>query len=424
MREAELAGSAHPDGSALNHGQRPPMRILFVTWDGPQVSYLESLFLPIFVGLKEHGFHFDVLQFRWGDKTSEDRIRTACHSAGAGYRVVPIWRWAGGAGPFLSALWGGRHVRAATRAFGSEIIMPRSLMPAIAVLRAGGNKLRPILFDSDGLAADERVDVAGLAPTSLTYRILRDTEAQIVRLSASVITRTRRASDILYHRAGPPVTMDAFHTVANGRDEAIFHPHDAAARQDVRRSLGVEDSAPLLVYAGSIGPQYRMEAMSSLFNEVRQLRPDAQLLVLTGSPDLAAEALGSEAKQAIIMRVPPEEVARFVAAADVGLAYRSTAFSMQGIAPVKLSEYLLCGLPVIGTAEIGDTKAAVDAGLFLDDPSGSQAAARWFVDEVIPHREIFRHRAREAGKTLFSLSRSVADYLRAFEPFRNKTRRG
>ena len=399
------------------------MRILFVTWDGPQVTYLESLFLPIFRDLKQHGYAFDVLQFRWGDKASEDRIRAACEAAGVRYRSVRIWRWSSG-GPFLSALWGARKVRSAVRAFGSDIIMPRSLMPAIAVLAAGGGKLRPILFDSDGLAADERVEIAGLAPTSLTYRILRDVEAQMVRVSRSIMTRTRQASEILHHRAGPPVTLAAFHTVANGRDEAVFRPGDAAARHEMRRRLGLEAAAPLLVYAGSIGPQYRVDAMGSLFREVRQLRPDARFLVLTGSPERATAALGSEAQQAVIMRVQPEEVAAFLAAADVGLAYRSTAFSMQGIAPVKLSEYLLCGLPVIGTAAIGDTKAVVDEGLFFDDHSGSRAAARWFVDEVLPHREIFRERTREAGIAQFSLARSVADYLRAIEPFQAEARSG
>ncbi len=40
------------------------MNILFITWDGPQVSYLESLFVPIFRKLEERcGAHFHVLQF-------------------------------------------------------------------------------------------------------------------------------------------------------------------------------------------------------------------------------------------------------------------------------------------------------------------------------------------------------------------------
>ena len=34
------------------------MNVLFISWDGPQVSYLEGLFLPIFRALKTHGIQF------------------------------------------------------------------------------------------------------------------------------------------------------------------------------------------------------------------------------------------------------------------------------------------------------------------------------------------------------------------------------
>lgn len=399
--------------------ERPVLRILFVTWDGPQVSYLESLFLPIFAGLKAQGTEFDVFQFRWGDKALEERSRSACQSLGIGYRAVTIGRWGGGAGPFVSAILGRRHVRKAVRDFGSDIVMPRGMMPAISVMAAGGRKLRPILFDADGLPTDERVDVAGISPTGATYRILRDAEAQMIRHSTSIITRTQQSAEILYHRAGPPMKEEAFHVVTNGRDEAVFHPYDAEARAGVRRELRIEGTSPLLIYAGSVGPQYRFPAIKSLFVQVRRLRPDARLLVLTGSPERASRELEGEEAGALIMRVPPHEVPRFMAAADVGLAYRSTSFSMMGIAPVKLSEYLLCGLPVIGTAGIGDTEALVEEGVFFDDGTGTEAAARWLLEEAMSRRDSYRQKARAAGQAHFSLSRSIQEYARALEPFQN-----
>jgi glycosyltransferase involved in cell wall biosynthesis len=399
--------------------REPDLRILFVTWDGPQVSYLESLFLPIFAGLRQRGAKFDVLQFRWGNEALTREIGELCRSHGIGYRAVPVWRWGGAAGPFLSAIAGGRHVRRAVREFGSDVVMPRGMMPSISALSAGGRKLRPLLFDADGLPTDERVDVSGLPATGATYRILRDIEAQTVRLSTSVLVRTRANAEILYHRAGPPVTPERFHVVANGRDEGVFHPFDEAKRAEVRRELGIAPEAPLLVYAGSLGPQYRLDAMKALFQEVRRLRADARFLLLTGSPEQAREALGEEGEAALVMRVAPGEVPRFLAASDVGLAYRAISFSMQGVAPVKLSEYLLCGLPVIGTAAIGDTGAVAADGLFFDDAGGGTAeAARWLVEDVLTKRESYRDRTRAAGQAHFSLGRSIEDYARALEPLR------
>jgi glycosyltransferase involved in cell wall biosynthesis len=161
-----------------------------------------------------------------------------------------------------------------------------------------------------------------------------------------------------------------------------------------------------------------MAEMKTLFQEVRRLRPDARLLVMTGNLDRAEAALQEEKPGALIMRVQPKEVPQYLAASDVGLAYRSPIFSMQAVAPIKLSEYLLCGLPVIGTPGIGETQKLVEAGLLMEERRGAEAAAHWLIDEVLADRETYRQRARSAGKAQFSLQRSIEDYARALEPFR------
>lgn len=393
------------------------MRTLFVTWDGPQVSYVESLFLPIFEGLAAQGFPFDILQFRWGDAGQEGHIQELCAASGIGYRAQAIQRGLGGIGPFATALAGGRAIKAAAGYFGSDLIMPRSLMPALATLAA--RKLdRPILFDADGLQADERVEFAGLAPTGAVYRLLRDIEAQIIRRSVAVLTRSPAASEILLARAGPPVTAERFHVVTNGRDIDAFHVGDDAARRSVRRELGIADDAPLLIYAGSVGAQYRLDRAADLLAKVRNLRPDGHLLVLSGSPAEAASILneaGSDRDFFTVQRSAPAEVPRFLAAADAGIAFRAPSFSMQAVAPVKVAEYLLCGLPVIGTAGIGVTAPATDAGVFLDDEVGNVVAADWLVNQVLPARDVMRDTARGIGVAEFSLQTAIAAYLRTLQ---------
>ena len=92
------------------------MNMLFVTWDGPQVSYLEGLFLPIFERLQAHGLHFDVLQFRWGEPALTVRVAKRCRSAGVGYRAIPVRRGPPVIGPFATAVLGGSEVRRASEA--------------------------------------------------------------------------------------------------------------------------------------------------------------------------------------------------------------------------------------------------------------------------------------------------------------------
>lgn len=397
--------------------QGNPLRILFVTWDGPQVNYLESLFLPIFEGMKSAGVHVDILQFRWGDPQLTEQVRQRCEAAGARYRSVPIWRAMRGLGPFASAVAGAHHVRKAVRDFQSDVLMPRSLMPALAVLTARGSRLRPILFDADGLAVDERVEFDGLCPKSITYRMLRQVEARMLRESSSVIVRSDAAAQILAEREGHASNPAKFFVVSNGRDERLFTPLDEQSRHRIRQELGVNSSSPLLVYAGSVGKQYRFDKIGEVASELLTRRPDARLLVLTAQTDAAREELirfSPEVREsATIMRVPPDKVPAYLAAADVGLAFRSASFSMQAVAPIKVSEYLLCGLPIVGTASVGDTRNAVDAGVFVDESVGAAAAAEWIVREVLPRRQPLRDLAREVGIRRFSLARSVEGYMKA-----------
>jgi glycosyltransferase involved in cell wall biosynthesis len=398
------------------------MRLLFITWDAPEASYLESLFLPIFAGLRAAGVATDVLQFRWGERDGADRAAAACAQAGSRYRAVNIVRQLGGAGPLLSAAAGRWAVRRAVRDWGIDVIMPRSLMPAIAVLAAGGAKLRPIAFDADGFAADERVDFAGQSPHGLTYRLLRDVEAELARQAQAVLVRSAAARNIMTARIGAPSRADRIHFVTNGRDAARFTVGDTAARAAARADLGVAEDAPLLVFAGSVGPQYRFDLLAANAAAILRERTDMRLLVLSGEPERARSELSrvdeSLAGTAIIRRVAPLEVPAYLAAADLGFSHRAPAFATAGVAPLKLAEYMLCGLPVVGTIGVGNTRPAEEAGLFFDDRHGSEETACWFITHVLADRDGVRQRARAIAEQHFSLERSVADYAAALHALR------
>lgn len=400
------------------------MRVLFVTWDGPETNYLESLFLPIFARLLAHGISFDVLQFRWGAPALAADIERVCAVHGIRYRARFIQRWPAAIGPFATAVGGGRDVRAAVKDFASDIIMPRSLMPALATMVAGGIQLRPILFDADGLEADERTEFRGLSKSSLVYRTLRAVESRMVQQSDAVLVRTRTAAAELGARA--KVHVDKFHVVANGRDPQIFKPAALRERRSVRAELGIAATDPVVAYVGSVGGKYRTRAAAGFARALRRIRSDTKLLVLTGTPDLARSLIAVEdaelAETAVIRRIPPEQVSSYLSVADAGTSYIEPSFSMRAAAPVKLGEYLLCGVPVVGTAAVGETAAAVAAGVFLDEAAGPDAAARWIQDKVLPCREKISSTARAVGIAHFSLDRSVADYLRAFDSMLQKPR--
>jgi hypothetical protein len=395
------------------------MKVLFVTWDGPQVTYLESLFLPIFVRLARDGITFQVLQFTWGDAERIARARQACEEAGFGYQAVSVWRRPRAAGAMLTALAGARHVKKAVQANHIDVVMSRSTLPALATIMALRDSQCRMVFDADGLPLDERVDFAGQPPSGLAHRLLRDVEAQAVRRADVVLTRSSKAIEILQARAGAGTSADKFHVVTNGRDAERFKPADAAGSAKVRQNLGLTIDSPLIVYAGSMGPQYCMVEMLRLFALLRNRRPDAHLLVLTGSPESLQPALDTYSPPngcITVLTVPAQVVPEYLGCSDLGLALRQPSFSMQAVAPIKLGEYLLCGLPVVATAGIGDTEAiSADAGMLLHrmDDAELKVAADWFIDAVLPQRENYRKSSRAVGLSRFSLEASAVSYQNA-----------
>ena len=234
------------------------MNVLFVTWDGPQVSYLESLFLPIFKQLQYFGFHFHILQFSWSSAEVTDQRRKECENSGCTYTYVPVIRRHVALGGLVTSLLGARQVSKAIEEHDIDIIMARSTLPALSTLLYLRGRKTPFVFDADGLPLDERVDFAGQSPSSLVYRLLRDIEAQAVRRADAVLTRSRKAVSILQARAGAGTADDRFHVVSNGRDSALFSSGEADDRIAVKERLGIPADAPLVVYAGSLGPAWML----------------------------------------------------------------------------------------------------------------------------------------------------------------------
>ncbi|MDQ3228538.1 MAG: glycosyltransferase [Pseudomonadota bacterium] len=398
-----------------------PVRILFVTWDGPQVAYLESLYLPIFEALMRRGHSVHVLQFTWADAAQRAAIQVRCEAAGCTYRSVSVLRTPVAAGGLITAVLGRWHVMGEIKRHAIDVVMPRSTLPALAAGLAlkQATHVR-MVFDADGLPHDERVDFEGWSPHGLAYRVLRDMEASAVRRADVVLTRSRKAIDILAARAGGGTAEEKFLVVGNGRDAERFRPASDAERAATRRELGVSDAAPFVVYAGSIGEQYCLAEMLSFFRRVRALASDASLLLLTGSPEAAERGLDGFddlRPHCQIRHVAADDVARFLGAADLGLALRRPTFSMQAVAPIKLGEYLLCGIPVLATQGIGDTDALLtpDVGRSLAamTPDTLDAAADWFVRDVLQDREGFRARSRKAGLQNFNLAATVEAYANA-----------
>lgn len=395
------------------------MNLLFVSWDGPQVTYVQGLFLPIFQRLREHGVNTRLMQFTWASAERVEHARKVYETAGFACESIRVCRFPKAPGAVLTALYGSYRIRQAVRKHAIDVIMPRSIMPGLATLLARGIRDVAVIFDADGLPIDERVEFLGESPRSIRQQLMYEVEAQTIRRAQVVLVRTAWAADILRNRSRVGADAVKFQIMPNGRDARQFHPFDSASRAHVRAQLGIPQNAPLLVYAGSIGPQYCLREMLLLFIKVHRRRPDAKLLMLSNSPELisaTSRELSVPSEAMVQTWVSPEKVPEYLACGDLGMGLRQSSFSMRAVAPIKVGEYLLCGVPVLASTVVDSSRGiSAGTGFVMDDINQStlETAAEWFVNTVIPNREGFRERCRQMGVSSFSLEASEDAYLRA-----------
>jgi glycosyltransferase involved in cell wall biosynthesis len=150
--------------------------------------------------------------------------------------------------------------------------------------------------------------------------------------------------------------------------------------------------------------------MLDFFEAVLAKQNDAVLTILTGNTELAHALVKKRklsARSVRIRRMPPGEVPHYLASADLGLALREPSFSQRGVCPIKLAEYLLCGLPVVATAGVGDTDHQIDAGVgyVIEDLDcvNWETVVEHFFETILPNRDAFRERCRARGLEHFDI---------------------
>jgi glycosyltransferase involved in cell wall biosynthesis len=398
------------------------VKLLFVTWDGPGTAYHESLFVPLLRRARNVEDDVALLQFTWG---AAGRSRDLHHLADAEdmrsmFQTVPRGRAA-----WRLPLVLGRGVLLLLREVGagrSDLVLARSIIPGalVAVMRRLSRTPFAFVYDADGLPADERVEFGGWRRRGLRYRIFRWLERAALRSADVVITRTSPAVEVLRRRSGRQ--HGRFVVVANGKDQDQFTPKDDTTRRRARERLAIPLGAPVVVYVGSVGPQYEPRFMLETFHRILHRSDDAHLVLLVPEAHherLRAMAVGIPPGRLRLRSSRPSDVPGLLAACDLGLAFRTPTFSQRAVAPIKVAEYLLCGVPTAYTAGVGDLAQQlgddVSIAVTAHDTSEADRVARWFELEVLAHREERRLAARRQGLSHFSLDVGAAGYRRAFD---------
>jgi glycosyltransferase involved in cell wall biosynthesis len=325
------------------------MTVLFLSQDGIADHIGQSQIAPYILGLASRGYDIHLLSAeKVGTETIAADYRARFAAAGVRWTTIPYHK------PLLGTLRDLAMMARAARRIANEeritLVHCRShpTMPVgTAVKRWTGAKL---IFDFRDFWADSGIAKGRFVPV---YRFFKRLERRFVLASDHVNCLAERAAEHL--RRSYPEQRASWSVIPCCADFALFQPSTTIA--ETRAELQIAPDATVLLYLGSIGADYLLDRMMTLFAELRRLRPEAIFLFVVNN---AAEAVHAAAQAA---GLPPEairvigaarpRIPELIGAADLSVIFRAD-LSKLGCSPTKLGETLACGVPVIANSGIGD----------------------------------------------------------------------
>ncbi|MHA1180492.1 MAG: glycosyltransferase, partial [Alphaproteobacteria bacterium] len=278
-----------------------------------------------------------------------------------------------------------------------------SVSSAIATVAAklGGTRL---FVDADGPLSQEYVDIGVWKKGSLGHRLTAWGERKSIEMAdvVAVLTQHRRAEVSSW------ITDTPIHILPCAVDLQHFGP-SPGDRERLRRDLGLEGT--VFVYAGKAGGWYDTEGMVAFMETAKQVFGALTLLVLTREDPAPFAELCRQAEVDLVTRpVPSDQVPSYLSAGDVGLCFRHRSPSQLSCSPIKLAEYLACGVPVVATSGCGDYDHLIETqrvGIVIksDDAESHLAAAREI--ERLLGEESVGERCRSTARHFLGLNEVV-----------------
>ncbi len=185
----------------------------------------------------------------------------------------------------------------------------------------------------------------------------------------------------------------------------------AGGSADVRRELGLEPDAPIVLYTGTFESYQGLDLLLAAAKVVLEAEPRVRFVLVGGEREQIVRAraqtrdAGAEAGVVFVGQRPSEEIPRFLDAADVLVSPRSTGTNT----PLKVYQYLRAGKPIVATRLLTHTQVLNDEVAVLTEatPDGLGRGILQVLADPARAAAVGR-RARELAETKYSYEAYLA----------------
>jgi glycosyltransferase involved in cell wall biosynthesis len=411
--------------SALADGNRRGigMSVLYITQNGICDHIGQSQVAPYVLGLAAQGHAIHVLS---AEKPGQDAVighyRALFAAAGVRWTRVPYRNTPKVIGPLLTQWRLERVARRIVCSGGIRAVHCRSFPAALIGYRLKRRFATRYLFDFRDFYADGGL-TKGAALLRPLYRRLKAMEGPMVREAAQVVTLTARARDLLidWYLRDVADAASRFAVIPCCADFAHFDPAKVGDERlaAARARLDLAKGQTVLLYLGSLGPDYLLPQMLALFAELVIQRPDARFLFVSNNGEelVRAEcaAQGIDPARIVFTSAPRDEVPVLIALATLSVVFIRADLSKAGCSPTKLAELFAMNVPAVVNAGVGDLDRIVSpqcngSALVAGFTSAELGRA---IAEVLDLREK-QSVAIRANSSEFDLPAGVATYAKVY----------
>jgi hypothetical protein len=127
-----------------------------------------------------------------------------------------------------------------------------------------------------------------------------------------------------------------------------------------REDLNISENSILVVFSGSISKWHSYSKMISDFTKILNKNPRVNLLFLSKLNSHIAIIKNKFPERVFVFWVDPKDVFSYLNIADYGYVVREDSITNQVSSPVKIAEYLSCGLKILISKNIGDYSEMIE----------------------------------------------------------------
>lgn len=255
-------------------------------------------------------------------------------------------------------------------------------------------------------------DFRGDVETEFSYRKRRRLKTWML---SRLVGRAIRAADVTICTSKPGARLLELRygakpsTVIPSCVDTRRYATSPRAIRAARSKLGYANDDIVFVYSGGVSRYQMIQEMIDIWATFQD-DPKIKFLLLTNqAPTPIASHFDISAITPARLRcttVSRDQIPSFLSASDVGFMLREEHPVNRVASPVKLGEYLACGLPVVTSPGIGDASDIVASRRLgaLVSPSETRASSmtiRKLVTQLKQSREDWRFRAKKAALELF-----------------------